>query len=253
MIRKTAFALFLAAAGVNAHAALSAGDIAFTAFNADEDGLSFVALASIEANTAIYFSDNEWNGSAFNTGESYNKWSSGSTAIAAGTIVRLSAYDKTTLSASVGTLTRETVSGSTNWGIANANETIYAYLGSNAATPTTFLAAITNGNFPADGSLDGTGLTEGVDAIRLNANSPAATPDYAEYQGPRTGQANFGAYLPALTDPSNWMVDTTNGAYASALPDTTAFTVTAVPEPKSYAMLFAGLGLMGFMARRRSR
>jgi hypothetical protein len=28
--------------------------------------------------------------------------------------------------------------------------------------------------------------------------------------------------------------------------------VTAVPEPKNYAMLLAGLGLMGFIARRRS-
>jgi len=31
-----------------------------------------------------------------------------------------------------------------------------------------------------------------------------------------------------------------------------AFTITAVPEPQSYAMLLAGLGLMGFVARRRS-
>ena len=27
--------------------------------------------------------------------------------------------------------------------------------------------------------------------------------------------------------------------------------LTAVPEPESYAMLLAGLGLMGFIARRR--
>lgn len=31
------------------------------------------------------------------------------------------------------------------------------------------------------------------------------------------------------------------------------FTVTAVPEPESYAMLLAGLGLLGFAARRRNR
>lgn len=29
------------------------------------------------------------------------------------------------------------------------------------------------------------------------------------------------------------------------------FTVTSVPEPESYAMMLAGLGLLGFMARRR--
>lgn len=32
-----------------------------------------------------------------------------------------------------------------------------------------------------------------------------------------------------------------------------AYTVTAVPEPEAYAMLLAGLGLMGAIARRRSR
>ncbi|MCV2360004.1 PEP-CTERM sorting domain-containing protein [Paucibacter sp. TC2R-5] len=31
-----------------------------------------------------------------------------------------------------------------------------------------------------------------------------------------------------------------------------AFTITAVPEPQTYAMLLAGLGLMGLVARRRS-
>ena len=32
-----------------------------------------------------------------------------------------------------------------------------------------------------------------------------------------------------------------------------SLTVTAVPEPGTYAMLLAGLGLMGFVARRRSK
>jgi len=180
MIRKTLLAVLLAASGVSAHAALNTGDIAFTSFNADEDGLSFVALTNIAANTNIYFSDNEFVSGAFNTGESFNQWNSGSSAIAAGSVVRFSAYDKTTLSSSVGTLSRVTVSGSSNWGIANSNETIYAYLGTAATTPTTFLSAITNGSFTSNGPLDGTGLTEGDNAIRLNTYATSATPDYAE-------------------------------------------------------------------------
>ena len=253
MLRKTALALLLAAAGINAHAALSAGDIAFTSFNADEDGLSFVTFKDITASTSIYFSDNEWTGAAFNTGESYNVWNSGAASIAAGTVIRLSAYDKTTLGASLGSLSRVTVSGSSNWGIANSNETLYAYLGTSASAPTTFLTAITNGSFAADGSLTGTGLTEGTNAIRLNALATTTTPDYAGYNGVRSGETSFDGYKAKVNNVANWTVDATNGTYTTTVPDTTAFSVTAVPEPKNYAMFLAGLGLMGFIARRRSR
>ncbi|WP_374336557.1 PEP-CTERM sorting domain-containing protein [Methyloversatilis sp.] len=249
MFRKTAIALLLAASGVSAHAALNAGDIAFTSFNADEDGLSFVALADIDANTTIFFADNEWDGSAFNGGESYNQWSSGASVISAGTVVRFAAYDKTTLSASLGTLSRVTVSGSANWGIANSNETIYAYLGTDAVTPTTFLAAITNGTFEANGPLTNTGLTDGETAIRLNT-IVGGTPDYAEYTGARSG-LTADEYLELLTDPANWNVDATSGSYATTVPDTTAFQIAVVPEPETYALMLAGLGLIGVAARRR--
>lgn len=252
MFRKTLIAAALLATGA-AHAALSTGDIAFTSFNADEDGLSFVTFADIAANTTIYFADNEWTGSAFNTGESYNQWNSGSSSIAAGTVVRFSAYDKTTLSASVGSLSRVSVSGSSNWGIANSNETIYAYLGSSATAPTSFLAAITNGSFTVDGSLTGTGLTEGVNAIRLNANATNATPDFAEYNGVRSGLASFGGYKSHVANVANWTVDTTNGTYTATVPNTTAFSVAVVPEPEQYAMLLAGLGVIGAVARRRKQ
>ena len=42
----------------------------------------------------------------------------------------------------------------------------------------------------------------------------------------------------------------TSGAYGVALDN---IYVTAVPEPESYAMLLAGLGVMGTVARRRSK
>lgn len=252
MIRKSILALLLAASGLSAHAALNAGDIAFTSFNSDEDGLSFVTFRDIAANTSIYFTDNEWTGSAFSTGESYNLWNSGSSTIAAGSVIRLLAYDKATLSASVGTLSRVSVANSANWGIANSNETVYAYISTSATTPTTFLTAVTNGTFSVDGPLDSTGLTEGINAIRLNTLAPGATPDYAEYTGSRSGEATFGAYKSLINNLANWSVDTANGAYASAIPNITTFTVTSVPEPKNYAMLLAGLGLMGFIARRRA-
>lgn len=237
-----------------ANAALNAGDIMFTAFNADEDGLSFVTFVDIAANTTIYFSDNEWTGSAFNTGESYNQWVS-SNVVAAGTVVRFSAYDKTSLAASTGVLSRVTVSGSSNWGIANSNETVYAYLGSGATTPTTFLSAITNGTFAADGSLTNTGLTKGVNAVELTSKAGASSePDYAEYNGVRDGLNNFADYKAQVANVNNWNVDAVNNSASAALiPNTTAFSVSAVPEADSAAMLLAGLGVLTLVRRRQVR
>ena len=40
---------------------------------------------------------------------------------------------------------------------------------------------------------------------------------------------------------------------ADTITGTVNFTVNAVPEPETYAMMLAGLGLMGFMARRRKQ
>lgn len=45
----------------------------------------------------------------------------------------------------------------------------------------------------------------------------------------------------------------TNVGDTSVFLDNVTMSVTAVPEPGSYAMLLAGLGLMGVIARRRSR
>lgn len=73
--------------------ALNMGELMFTAMNSDEDGMAMVALAQIPANTTVYFTDNEWDGSVFNGGEGYWQWVSGATAIPVGTVIRMSAVD----------------------------------------------------------------------------------------------------------------------------------------------------------------
>jgi hypothetical protein len=136
-------ALAATAAVLPAHA-LSAGELAFTSFNADEHGWSLVTFVDIAAGTTVYFSDNEWNGSAFNNGESYHQWPSGASVVAAGTVVRFSKVNSSShLAASVGTLSGVSVSRSSNCGIANTNETICVYEGASAAAPSTFLMTIT--------------------------------------------------------------------------------------------------------------
>lgn len=232
--------------------ALTAGDLAFTAFNADEDGWSMVVLADLAPNTTVYFTDNEWGGASFNSGESYHQWVSGSGTVSAGTVIRFSAIDSSTsLSASVGTLTRASVSGSSNYGMSQSEESIFAYLASSvSATPTTFLAAISSTAFgsAAAGVLTGTGLSVGAGAIELGGGA-----DFDQYIGDRSSQASFADYKPLVSDIANWTDNAVDGSYASVVPDTTSFSVTAVPEPETYAMLLAGLAGIGATVRRRTR
>jgi hypothetical protein len=236
----------LAALAVFNANALNAGDLAFTSFNADEDGFSLVTFVDIAPNTTVYFGDNEWNGTNFvDLNENEATWNSGAATIAAGTVVRFIDTDGA-FSVSHGSFNALIALG-------NSNETLYVFEGSSVTTPTNFLTAVTNGSFTADGPLTGTGLTEGVNAIRLNALATTATPDFAEYTGVRSGELNFAAYKPLVANVANWTVDTSNGAYAATLPNTTAFTVTAVPEPQTYALMLAGLFGIGFSVRSRTR
>lgn len=232
----------LAATAGAAHAQLAAGDIAFTALNADEDGWAIVALAPIAANTTIYFADHNWTGSAFNTTESAFQWVSGPSVIAAGTVIRFSAIDAAGRAASVGTFTADTTSA--NFGLSATAETVYAFLGSSFTAPTTFLAAVSTENTGTQ--YTGTGLAAGTNAITLQNSA-----DFGQYVGARTGLATFGAYRPLVTNVANWTVDTTNGNYATVLPDTTAFTVTPIPEPETWGLMALGLGVAALAGRRR--
>ena len=246
VFKRSILAIATTVAALNAHA-LSAGDLAFTSFNADEDGWSLVTFTDLAANTRFFFTDNEWNGTAFNTGESYHQWITGTSTIAAGTVIRFSKTDSASaLSASLGTLSRASVTGSTNYGLSQDADTIYLYQGTSATAPTTFVAAISTGAFSStEGSLTNTGLSIGAGAIKLGNGS-----EYAEYTGPRTGKTTVADYKALVNNVANWN-DRGEGSYASLVPNTTAFTVTAVPEPDAAAMVVAGLGLLGFMGRRR--
>ena len=244
-MKKTLLSLAATAALVMSAQAqtVAAGDIAFTSFNADEKGWSLVTFADIASNTTIFFTDNEWTGSALNGGEGFQVWNSGASTIAAGTVIRFSSVQTTARSASIGSFSA--AGGSLD--ISATADTVYAYLGTAANAPTTFLSAISNGTLgnSADGLLTGTGLAIGTSAVQLQNST-----DYAEYTGARSGYTSFAAYKAQVGNAANWSMGG-NGTFATTVPNTTNFSVTAVPEPETYAMLLAGLGLMGAVVRRR--
>jgi len=235
-----ALAVIAAAATVPAHA-LTTGDIAFTAFNADEDGWSLVALVDIAASTQVYFSDSTAsNATTIGTGESSFSWNTGASVISAGTVVRFSSVDAPARAASIGTFT---AINATNFGLSATAETLYAFLGTSDTAVTTMLTAVSSE--ANTNSLSIVGLTAGTNAIKLTSST-----DFAGYTGPRTGAASFAAYAPLVNDPANWFINV-GGDGASIVPDTTVF--APIPEPGTYAKMFAGLVMVGFMAARRSR
>ena len=163
-----------------------------------------VALAPIPANTTVYFTDNEWDGSVFKASESYTQWVSGASVIPAGTVIRFLAVDLTTLSASTGTLTRATVSGSTNWGISTGEDSVYAYQAATvSSTPTVFLSAICNTSFgtATAGVLTSTGLSLGNGAIETGFAEVISLNTMALAAGRRLSPATFRSFRTSPTGP----------------------------------------------------
>ncbi|HEY9897188.1 MAG TPA: choice-of-anchor I family protein, partial [Candidatus Sericytochromatia bacterium] len=189
---------------------LSTGSIAIVGFNADgNDNLAFVSLTDIPAGETIYFEDNEWNGTSFvDTNESAFSWTS-TTPIAAGTIVRIDNIGAGTIAASTGTVTTPVTGRGSNRGLAAGDEVLYVYQGS-PGTPTTFLTAVANGGFStANGSLTGTGLTVGTTALDLSTVDDDA--DIGAYNGLRSGQTSFSAYLSLINNAANWQTQDGTG------------------------------------------
>ena len=244
----TLAAAILAAASSMAHAALQGGDLAFTAFNADEDGFAVAAMRKIPAFTTVYFSDNEWSGGApgagtFNTGENVYAWVTGPQAIEAGTVIRFSAIDQAMRASSVGAF--GLFSGGTP-GFSATGDTIFAYSGDAAGAPIQFIAALSSEGF-AGSVLAGSGLAAGVNAVAVGTGA-----DFAEYIGIRSGAASFGAYAALANDASQWRSFAT-GEFAATAPNLAPFQVAAVPEPQSYALLATGLLLVGGRLRAHAR
>jgi len=205
-------------------AQLNSGDLSFIAFNADgDDDFALVTFVDIPANTTLYFSDKEWTGSEFNSGEANYEWQSGSAIIPSGTVITFYSVSATA------NVSHGSIVGSPG-GISGTAEAIFVYLGTDIDTPTTFITAVANASSAYDDGagtgLIGTGLTEGATAITY----PSGT-DIAAYNGPRAGFTANG-YVVALNDMSNYDLqdgsgDQSTDATAPDVPfDTTAFVIS---------------------------
>ncbi len=187
--------------------AIGPGTIAFTGFNADaNDGIAFVVLEAIPAGTTIIFSDREWTGAAFNSGEGSWNWTAPAGGVTAGTVVTLdniSDSDGVPISTNIGVAT----GGS---GIGSSGEIVYAYIGADADTPSAFLAALASNTFVVDGgTLAGTGLTDGIDAISFGIVD--ADTDVASYNGGRSGEDDFASYAALINNTANWLTQDGTG------------------------------------------
>lgn len=247
-MKRLALAAMLGFAAGAAQATLQSGDLAFTAFNADEDGFAVVALRGLPQATTIYFTDNEWSGGApgsgaFNTGENTFVWTTGPQVVPAGTVVRFSQIDQAARSASIGAFT---LFKSGTPGFSASGDTLFAYTGDANAVPDRLIAALSSENF-AGSSLADSGLQTGVNAVAVGAGA-----DFAQYVGPRSGQPTFAAYAALLSDASLWQSSAT-GDFAATVPNLASFAVAPVPEPSAFALFAAGLGLVGWRLRRRVR
>lgn len=182
-----------------AGAQLNTGDMAFTAFHAnDDDDFAMVTFVDIPANSIIYFSDKEWTGIAFNSGEANYEWQTGADIITAGTIVTFYTISD------IASVSHGTIVGEPG-GISASSEAIFVYQGTDIDTPTTFITAVANSSSAYDDGagtgLTGTGLTNGSTAITYANGTSLAT-----YIGPRTGYTANG-YRVALNTMSNYNIE----------------------------------------------
>ncbi|MBX3438961.1 MAG: PEP-CTERM sorting domain-containing protein [Planctomycetaceae bacterium] len=232
------------------------GDLMFIGLNMDGgDDFAIVLLTNVAAGTEVHFNDNEWAATGFNgQAESELTWNVGGIGLAAGTVVTFNNMNNAgNQSVSVGTLSGGTMSLS-------GDDTVYAFLGPDAFTPSTFLAAISNSEAeydpenPNNGTLEGTGLTLGTTALLLPQDGTDLSRG-GQYIGPRSGASAFSDYVTLVGDlTTNWSTSTINGTQFVPF-NTTSFQVAtaAVPEPASLSLMFLAASVVAVRRRVKSQ
>jgi len=202
--------------------ALEPGDILFVGWDADNEDISFVATRPLAEGEVIYFTDDEWNGTEFNTNEQLIEWVVPDGGVPLGTVVTIDmqpAGGNSTASFDVGGDVDYIRGGGQ---LAVSNEMFWAFQGDrvgDTVTPTNFIGVISNeadGNDNQTPNLEGTGLTPTNGAIIIDGDE-----DYMEFtlDDPAT-YANRDELIAAVSDLSNW---TTADGAGNSNPNGTGF------------------------------
>ena len=191
-------------------AQLETGDIRFVGFLFDGvaagsscgDDFAFVCLADIPTGEVIFFTEDEYPGSAFNTCEGDLTWTNDTgDAIMAGTIVQITAHSESAPDCDPITTTHGSVVFSSpdpdngcSWSLSSTDEEIYAYQGS-IRNPTTWLTAmitdLTTNVLPAE-----------LAGFTIDLTSVDADADVGVYSGELC--SDKADCISKLTDPANW-------------------------------------------------
>ncbi|MCX2862795.1 PEP-CTERM sorting domain-containing protein [Paucibacter sp. PLA-PC-4] len=275
-LNKTLILSALAAAsaigGAQAATTLGQTDFAFTGVNGNTTvgGWSFVSFVDISAGTTIYFTDTNvlqtsTSSGVFSTSaETFWSWTAAAD-VAAGTSVALLGTgvngQYAARSGAAGGVANGTVSnlngGASN--ISSGGDILYAFQASSyasnyAPSAITFLGAIANRATPyasSDNPFSATGLSGiQVREYRMNNATTRYTQFTAQTSSADTPFASMDELRAALAEGANWSTIAESNS-TPIVADVLA--VTTVPEPSSYALLLAGLGVVGAMAQRRRR
>ena len=109
-------------------------------------------------------------------------------------------------------------------------------------------------NFNEWGSGGAQYFSQNIDVVGTLANGGSVSQSFQIDHSAASGPLSFSTF--AFNSSFNNLTAVTFSASGSAQPIYNGFTVdnvVAVPEPETYAMMLAGLGLMGFFAKRKKQ
>lgn len=258
---KNIIKIFLSIAIASNLYAVSVGDIAVIGISGDTSpsgsgtgkSLVFVALADIAAATQITFTDSAitstggWRGNE--GGATYVAPAGG---LAAGTVISATGTSTATWSANTDFtgVASGTALGNNGMNLSTSGDTVTVFTGDIDSPTYLHMAASNSTTYLTSGTPNSTssylapGLTLGSTAVAAGAGTGSGSEfDNVYYSGITTGTAV--ALFAAINDNENW-----TGSNSAFNPQT-SFTIEAVPEPNTYALISGLLALTFIMLKRR--